>query len=124
MEVRTLKKNEYSWSHKGQFLLDTDKDISVSDVIEYEGKSYVCCAESVRDKIMHVRPINVTNTTLTEYEDEVKCPYCGFEDGDSWELDEEGETDCGNCGAKLAYSRTVEVTYSAELKEKPETIKL
>jgi len=48
-----------------------------------------------------------------EYEDNIKCPYCDYEDNDSWEFtDEEGEYTCGECGEEFNVSRNIEVTYS------------
>lgn len=33
----------------------------------------------------------------TDNDDELICPHCGHEQGDSWEHGDEGEADCGNC---------------------------
>lgn len=50
---------------------------------------------------------NTLNTTL------VTCPYCGYEDNDSWEIHHnEGDLDCGMCGEKFHFEREVTVTYS------------
>ncbi len=47
-----------------------------------------------------------------EYTDNVVCPYCGYEDEDSWELDDDsGETECGSCDKKFEYSRNRSVDY-------------
>lgn len=51
----------------------------------------------------------------TEYTNEITCPYCGYEDGDSWEAgpssEETWSTDCGNCGRIIVAQRNIEVTY-------------
>lgn len=53
----------------------------------------------------------------TEYTQNVICPYCGYEDRDSWEIDFgeslEGETEifCGNCGKEFTASRTATIYY-------------
>lgn len=45
--------------------------------------------------------------------DEVVCPYCGKEQGDSWELSsDDGDLDCYHCGRRFMYTRTVSVDYS------------
>lgn len=55
------------------------------------------------------------------YTPEVKCPYCGYEHGDSWELpDNDDDYECPGCMSHFAYSRNVEVTYSSEPKTKNE----
>lgn len=34
-----------------------------------------------------------------------KCPYCGREDRDSWELGDDGENECGSCEKTYHYER-------------------
>jgi uncharacterized CHY-type Zn-finger protein len=58
-------------------------------------------------------------------ESEITCPICGHEIGDSWEyLDDSGVEICEECGAKLEWSRMVEVTYSTSVKEVAKPIDL
>lgn len=48
-----------------------------------------------------------------KYENNIKCPYCNWEDQDSWEFqDDEGIQICGNCEEEFNVERNVEVTYS------------
>ncbi len=47
----------------------------------------------------------------TSCTDNVVCPHCGREDGDSWELSE-GKQECGDCGREFEMTRCVDVTYS------------
>ena len=44
----------------------------------------------------------------------ITCPYCGYEDKNSWEFDydEETQQDCGRCGKEFNVSREISVTYS------------
>ena len=54
-----------------------------------------------------------------------KCPYCGYENCDSWELgisglgviDNEGEADCDQCEKTFIWSRNISSTYSTVRKE-------
>jgi transcription elongation factor Elf1 len=47
------------------------------------------------------------------FESNIKCPYCDWEDRDSWEFGEDsGIYTCGNCGEEFNVERNVEVTYS------------
>ncbi len=49
------------------------------------------------------------------YTTEITCPYCGYEDNDSWEVsDEHGFMDCGSCEKQFHYERDVTVTYSTK----------
>jgi len=43
------------------------------------------------------------------------CPWCGYEDHDSWEY-QEGVTDaeCPNCGKPITVTTEVEVTYTTK----------
>lgn len=51
------------------------------------------------------------------YTSQIVCPYCGYEDRDSWELnDDSGETECGECEMTFNYRRNVSVTYSTTKK--------
>jgi hypothetical protein len=54
------------------------------------------------------------DTDLTE---NCICPYCGYEDTDSWELSgddgETNETTCGSCGEDFEYSRNITITFSS-----------
>lgn len=47
-----------------------------------------------------------------DYNEYARCPYCGYEDIDSFELncDEEEITVCPNCEKKYGVIRNVEVT--------------
>jgi DNA-directed RNA polymerase subunit RPC12/RpoP len=46
------------------------------------------------------------------YTEEIVCPYCGCEFGDSWENSEDsGEEECYECGKEFEYYRHIEVTY-------------
>jgi transcription elongation factor Elf1 len=53
-----------------------------------------------------------------EYTRNIVCPYCGYEDLDSWEVDS-GEEDlgiieCGVCGKEFLASRVIDITYCTE----------
>lgn len=56
-------------------------------------------------------------------ENEMTCPYCGYRDIDSWELqDSEDEHECGRCGATISYARIVTVEYSSSPVRPPEIV--
>jgi transcription initiation factor TFIIIB Brf1 subunit/transcription initiation factor TFIIB len=49
-----------------------------------------------------------------KFTDEVVCPYCGEILGDSWELDDDGEIECDECGKVYDYVRNISVSYSSQ----------
>lgn len=54
-----------------------------------------------------------------DYTDEIKCPYCGYEDIDSWEMTEEEQDDfeCANCEKVFNVVRHLTIQYSSKPKE-------
>lgn len=53
-----------------------------------------------------------------EYTNEITCPYCGEEFGDSWEVrdgeEELGLQECSYCEKEFYAYRQIEITYSTE----------
>lgn len=48
-----------------------------------------------------------------DFTDNMVCPWCGYEHGDSWEFNEDsGETDCNECGKTFKFERDISITYS------------
>ena len=60
----------------------------------------------------------------TTYTDNIVCPFCGYEDHDSWEVDFgpgiEGDINhfCGSCEKEFFVMRQCDVTYSSFEKKK------
>lgn len=51
--------------------------------------------------------------------DEAVCPYCDYEESDSWEIaqdskDEKTLVECGSCDKQYLFERVVAVTYTTE----------
>lgn len=54
----------------------------------------------------------------------IVCPYCGWEDTDSWEqTPNNGEAECARCGKTFHYERDITVDYSTMTMEEYEKIK-
>ena len=49
-----------------------------------------------------------------EYTDEVVCPHCGFECGDSWEFPDEDDRECDECGKQYAFFRDYKISYVSQ----------
>lgn len=53
-----------------------------------------------------------------DYEQNIKCPYCGWEELDSWEFEGEygvrecGLWECGRCEKEFNVAMNIEVTYA------------
>jgi hypothetical protein len=44
----------------------------------------------------------------------ITCPYCGYEDRDSWEAsDSDDEYQCGHCEKLFSYERVVDISYTS-----------
>ena len=54
------------------------------------------------------------DTLKNLYNRYITCPYCGWEDKDSWEANHENETEteCGRCEKEFVCLANVEVTWS------------
>jgi len=53
-------------------------------------------------------------------EDNITCPYCNWEDVDSWEQkDDENTIVCSNCGGEFDYIRYVTVSYDSIPRKAP-----
>lgn len=57
----------------------------------------------------------------TRYTRDATCPYCGYENRDSWELHldsgHEIEVDCGKCEKTYLVSCDIDITYCSHKKE-------
>lgn len=107
------------------------KTLSVADDVELwnrainlEDKFYsICCSQGNKYQIRELEQFNLEEDENWD-KSEITCPICGYEVSDSWEYDsDEGECECGCCGASLEWSREVEVSYSAEVKKSVQPIK-
>lgn len=93
-----------------------NKELKIFSIYEYNNKYYVpCCIDRKKDYAV-VTEIKL-NKTGKEFdcENNIKCPYCGYEDFDSWEADDSSdENECGKCGLSFSYTRWIEITYSSK----------
>ena len=96
---------------------ETDNFIEYSDWLKArhlnDGEGYWKCPECVNYTV---------ELALWENEqldmDEITCPWCGYEFGDSWEYDDgDDAAECPECGKLFEYTREIEVTYTSKRRE-------
>ena len=57
----------------------------------------------------------MTDRIQHKYVSNITCPYCGYEDQDSWETtDDCGECECSLCEKKFYFSRDVTIEYTTK----------
>jgi ribosomal protein L37AE/L43A len=49
-----------------------------------------------------------------EYTREPVCPYCGKEQMDSFEMPEDGSTECGECGKGFTFTSYIRQTFTTK----------
>ena len=53
----------------------------------------------------------------TSCTNEIVCPYCGSEHSDSWEMSDDGETECDRCEKPFFYQRNMYIDYTSKRKD-------
>ena len=125
MKVYVLGERQFD-IEEGDYLLETDKDLGMMDVITYDGKYYAVCTRKLDGSACGVRKLKrfEPEPEAQEYEHYFVCPYCGHIDYDSFELEDNGTTECGLCGGEVEFERVVTVEYNVYPKKAPELIDL
>ena len=104
------------------YLGKISKKPNVYEKVTFNGKTYIVGIVNNEEKRAYVSETQVLEPdTEFKYENNVICPYCGYEEKDSWELSGEDSveetTDCSDCGQEFFYTRSIEVTYCSRQKE-------
>jgi Zn ribbon nucleic-acid-binding protein len=102
-----------------------DKEIFIFENISIGGKNYSPRSIHRFGEVVFVNvyEVELSDETKTDFEDCITCPVCGYEDGDSWESEDDSDDyECGRCGATLRIHRNVSVSYDAELVKKNEPV--
>ncbi|MEK4196166.1 MULTISPECIES: hypothetical protein [unclassified Paenibacillus] len=119
---------EHFWDDNFQ-LMELVKEVEAEpefgETFEINGKTYRSCAKSPKKKVLGVEEITLDHEPDEEYGDELKCPYCGHEYGDAWEMKEDSDTiDCSTCGSQIEYEREYSVSYTVKPVKIVEVVKL
>ena len=113
----------------------TDKQIEMGELLIINIVAYTICSmsgkankyqtayvEKVKNQSVFVDGEDPEEQCVT---DNITCPYCGYENADSWEADDSDEHyECPNCGSYFSYEREVNVRYYSTPVEKQEPLVL
>lgn len=111
----------------------TDKEIEMGELLIINNVAYTICSLSGKGNKFQIAYVErVKNQSVFVYDedpeeqyatDNITCPYCGYENTDSWEADESDEHyECSNCGSYFSYEREVSVSYYSSPIEKNEPL--
>lgn len=143
-------KHKYSWDYNKDGrtpeddgikpLFETDKEISISEPITINNVAYSLGSISYKNDENGNRVptwsvayklknqdvfVGYEDPEEQDYTSNIICPYCGYEDIDSWECSEEDdEHECGECGSTFSYQRVVTVEYCSQPIKKAECVRL
>ncbi len=106
------------------YIGEIDIDLTIGEVVKVDDNYYTIGIMDPKNKIAGVRKVEIDlKPKDINYKSNLTCPYCGYEDNDSWELaDDDGEHECGRCGAVMAYERIVTVEYCSSPVKPPEIV--
>ncbi len=111
----------------------TDKEIEMGELLIINNVAYTICSLSGKGNKFQIAYVErVKNQSVfvdgedpeEQYgTDNIICPYCGYENADSWEADESDDHyECPNCGSYFSYEREVSVSYYSRPIEKSEPL--
>lgn len=117
MKIYELKHNEKT------YLGETDQEIEFGTLLKIDNKYYRCCMQDLKRSSLFVEFVDhwIPRDDEDYSDDYLRCPFCGYENQDSFELsDEDDEYECPQCGSKLKYHREIKVSYDVEVVEEKE----
>lgn len=114
-------------------IIETDKEINIGDtlIIGYVaysitflsgkgGRYHTAYVEKLKSQKVFIDGEDPKDKNYTR---QITCPYCGHENGDSWEADDdEDECECPCCGSVFSYQRNVTVEYCSQPVKKAEVV--
>ena len=110
-----------------KYLGETDQVIEFGVLLKFNSRYYRCLALNPKENALYVRFVDfwIPEDKDSYTNDYLTCPYCGYEDHDSFELpDEDDEYECPQCGSTLKYHREIGVSYDVEVVEGKEPLKV
>lgn len=106
------------------YIGEIDIDANIHEVIKIGDSYYSPRVLNLENKSAGVKKVEINlEPEDEECEDKVTCPYCGYTDEDSWELEEDDdEHECGRCGAIMSFQRVVTVEYNSYPVKPPDIV--
>ena len=109
------------------YLGETDQKIEIGTLLKFDDKYYTCCMMNTKEDSLYVRFLDYCLPRMDDdyCDDNLRCPFCGYEERDSFELsDEDDEYICPQCGSTLKYHREIKVSYDVEVVEEKEPLEV
>lgn len=109
------------------FIGETDQKIDFGALLKFNNRYYRCCTLDPKENSLYVRFVDywIPRSDDDYSDDNLRCPFCGYEERDSFELsDEDDEYICPQCGSILKYNRVCSVSYDVEVVEEKEPIEV
>ena len=95
------------------FLTEVDQDLDINEAFKFEDRYYSVSCKRFKDDLIIVHEIKLNEPQELYAEDNIKCPYCGCENENSWEISTDGDEEiCNDCGSKYIWNRNTSVTYN------------
>lgn len=106
------------------YIGEVDVKLAIGEVIQIDKEYFVPGVLDYTNKRAGVRKVEINlNPEDKDYESNLICPYCQYEDKDSWEYeDEDEEHECGRCGAIISYEKVVAVEYNSSPVKPPSIV--
>ena len=103
-----------------QYLGEVDQEVELGPLLQIDRLYYRWCSLDIKNDILTVEKIehcdSLPKEDSTYTNDNLVCPYCGYENLDSFELPEEDdEYECPQCGSTLKYVKNICVDFDCEL---------
>ena len=126
MKIYELHNNSI-FDDKATYIGETDQKIDVGELVKFNNGYYNCCRVNLKENSLYVRFLDsyLPRNDDDYCEDNLKCPFCGYDNNDSFELsDEDDEYICPQCGSILKYRREIRVSYDVEVVEEKEPLEV
>lgn len=116
-------------------IIETNKEINIGETIIIGNVAYSVTALSGKGGRYHTAYVKKLKNQKVfidgeepedeDYTEQITCPYCGYENSDSWEAgDDEDEYECPRCGSVFSYQRNVTVEYCSQPVRKAKAVYL
>lgn len=111
--------NDNSWvnhdyTYDKPFII-VDDDMEIREILKIKNDYYRAFLIDFNNNYAVIRKIKLNKNPNSQNDTQyIKCPYCGYEDCDSWEAGDSSDSNkCGRCGLLFSYDRYVEITYTS-----------